>query len=423
MRDGLSAFSGSFGGGLGPALALGLTGAALAATPRAAELTDPHVATKQKALWRGVLLGGLVAVIAVQVLTLVALGYGLIDHSRLSLGLVLATLYALSALGFGSYLAIRVVQGATQGDDTWRSIAIAIGSATLVWHLVVESSLEDYTTFMATANMSTAYLALLPAIAAVLLCPVFAPDPATAGAPGRWITAASRASGFAATVAAGTVALLVLIIILTATNPSGVFSWGGSGIDGKLVTATLLLAITAAAALVARGSLVSDPATGRTTALVATGLIVALSFTTLLVVSDGLVGQGLPMDAWLLWLAIGLPGLVGYALLGPLPVRMFYGYVPPAAVAHAPETAHAAPAPPVAPVAPVPAAAPAAAHGFTAAQAADPATPAAVLAQIVEHAPELRAHVAANPSTYPALLDWLRGLGDPAIDAVLATRR
>ena len=61
--------------------------------------------------------------------------------------------------------------------------------------------------------------------------------------------------------------------------------------------------------------------------------------------------------------------------------------------------------------------------GFTAAQALDPATPGAVLAQIVQDAPELRAQVAANPSTYPALLGWLGQLGDPEIDAALRNRQ
>jgi len=67
--------------------------------------------------------------------------------------------------------------------------------------------------------------------------------------------------------------------------------------------------------------------------------------------------------------------------------------------------------------------APAAQPGFTAEQALDPSTPLEVLAQIVQDAPHLRPQVAANPSTYPALLDWLGNLGDPAVDAALRSRR
>ncbi|ARU50188.1 hypothetical protein JOE63_002905 [Cellulosimicrobium cellulans] len=70
-----------------------------------------------------------------------------------------------------------------------------------------------------------------------------------------------------------------------------------------------------------------------------------------------------------------------------------------------------------------PPAQPVQASGFTAAQALDPGTPLEVLAQIVQDAPHLRPQVAANPSTYPALLEWLGNLGDPAVDAALRSRR
>jgi hypothetical protein len=60
---------------------------------------------------------------------------------------------------------------------------------------------------------------------------------------------------------------------------------------------------------------------------------------------------------------------------------------------------------------------------WTPAVALDPATPLADLAKIVQEAPHLRPQVAANPSTYPALLDWLGALGDPQVDAALRNRR
>jgi hypothetical protein len=55
-------------------------------------------------------------------------------------------------------------------------------------------------------------------------------------------------------------------------------------------------------------------------------------------------------------------------------------------------------------------------------QAADPSTDLGTLADIATHHPALRATVAANPSTYEGLLDWLGQLGDPAVDAALAIR-
>lgn len=59
---------------------------------------------------------------------------------------------------------------------------------------------------------------------------------------------------------------------------------------------------------------------------------------------------------------------------------------------------------------------------FSAAQASDPATSQAILSQIAEHEPALRALVAVNPNAYPGLLDWLRTLGDEEVDRALSTR-
>ena len=61
-------------------------------------------------------------------------------------------------------------------------------------------------------------------------------------------------------------------------------------------------------------------------------------------------------------------------------------------------------------------------ENFTAAQASDPQTPGQVLADIAALRPDLRAAVASNPSAYPGLLDWLKSLGDPAVDAAIAAR-
>ncbi len=61
-------------------------------------------------------------------------------------------------------------------------------------------------------------------------------------------------------------------------------------------------------------------------------------------------------------------------------------------------------------------------ENFTAAQASDPQTPGQMLADIAAQRPDLRPAVAANPSAYPALLDWLKSLGEPAVDAALAAR-
>ncbi|MBS7076053.1 MAG: hypothetical protein KH082_08690, partial [Bifidobacterium longum] len=58
-------------------------------------------------------------------------------------------------------------------------------------------------------------------------------------------------------------------------------------------------------------------------------------------------------------------------------------------------------------------------YGFTAEQALT-TTDQMQIAQIAQYAPELRACIARNPNTYPALIEWLGQLGDPAINAALA---
>ncbi len=55
-------------------------------------------------------------------------------------------------------------------------------------------------------------------------------------------------------------------------------------------------------------------------------------------------------------------------------------------------------------------------------RAADPETPLADLAKLAYDHPELRAVVAANPSTYEDLLAWLRDLHDPEVDGALRAR-
>ena len=61
-------------------------------------------------------------------------------------------------------------------------------------------------------------------------------------------------------------------------------------------------------------------------------------------------------------------------------------------------------------------------YGFTAEQALT-TTDQMQITQIAQCAPELRACIARNPNTYPALIEWLGQLGDPAINAALASRQ
>lgn len=53
----------------------------------------------------------------------------------------------------------------------------------------------------------------------------------------------------------------------------------------------------------------------------------------------------------------------------------------------------------------------------------NPATSPTDLSLIAQHQPALRAAVAMHPSAYPGLLDWLDGLGDPVLSAVVKLQR
>lgn len=55
-------------------------------------------------------------------------------------------------------------------------------------------------------------------------------------------------------------------------------------------------------------------------------------------------------------------------------------------------------------------------------QARDPQTDQQTLYRLAADHPDLRPLIASNPNTYPALLEWMGGLGDPVINAALAAR-
>ena len=56
------------------------------------------------------------------------------------------------------------------------------------------------------------------------------------------------------------------------------------------------------------------------------------------------------------------------------------------------------------------------------ARATDPNAELSTLHELAQNYPGLRPYIAANPRTYPALLDWLGSLGDADVNAVLASR-
>lgn len=434
-------------GGVGAGLAVGLAGAALAAAPRwthapavvagvvaLGTLATPVAALVQGAPWAVWVVGLLNALVVLGVLWFTVGTY--LRSGDLASGYVL--------LALGGAVALELVLFAGGNVDPW-------------FESVHEQRLG---------------LLLLPVVAGVAARRIVDDAAATADEPddaraARWVAVALRALGLVALVAAF-VALVALVLIVA----DGV----SVGRVLRLVVGVLMVGVAAAA----RRSLARDPRAGHTTAVGATCIVVVLG----LVIVVARAGLGTQSNVEELLVAFGLPAVALAVLLVPPSVRALVASAPEttepepahtperetsepatsttatstadAAAASAPSTASgaqpaAAPAvsrpaarpmdatqqmepvraaqapdstqvlPPVqaAPAQPAPVQAP----GWTVAQAMDPSTPLADLARISAEAPHLRSYVAANPSTYPALLDWLGALGDPAVDAALRSRR
>ncbi|MCK9793187.1 hypothetical protein M1843_05435 [Isoptericola sp. 4D.3] len=423
-------------GGVGAGLAVGLAGAALAAAPR-----WPHTP----------------AVVA----GVVALGTFATPVASLVQGApwattVTGTLNALVVLGVlwftvGAYL--------RQGDLASGYVLLALGGAVAL-ELVLFAG-GNVRPWFESVHEQRLGLLLLPVVAAVTARRIVDDGAATAAEPddvraARWVAVAVRALGLVALVAAFvTLAALVGVV--------------ADGVDVGRVLRLVVGVLIVGVAFAARRALLRDPRTGHVTAVGAACVVVVLG----LVIVVARAGLGTRSNVEELLVAFGLPAIALAVLLVPASVREL--------VASAPETSEPEPEPMTpqqpeedtrrdAPEAAWTVAAPAAgagatarypsdqpstarpldatqqmapvreyqapdstqvippvqeapAPGWTAAQAMDPGTPLADLARIAAEAPHLRSYVAANPSTYPALLDWLGALGDPAVDAALRSRR
>ncbi|MGW8568028.1 DUF7937 domain-containing protein [Isoptericola sp. NPDC055881] len=433
-------------GGVGAGLAVGLAGAALAA------------ATRWKHLPAAVALVVALGTLATPVASLVQGA----DWTTTVIG----TLNALVVLGvlwftIGTYL--------RSGDLSAGYVLLALGGAVAL-ELVLFAG-GNLRPWFESVHEQRLGLLLLPVVAAVTARRIVDDAARTSDDPDavraeRWIAVAVRALGLVALVAAF-VALVALVRIIS------------TGVEVAFVLRLIVGVLMVVVAFMARRSLAHDPRTGHVTAVGAACVLAVLG----LVIVVARAGLGTQSNVEELLVAFGLPGVVLAVLLVPSSVRELVASEPepepepepqpepepePAArvearpttgsgqtvrTQSAPVAAVSAPAAaaPVAagtrPVArpmdatqqmepvrghqpvdstqvlpPVPAAV-AQAPGWSAAQAMDPATPLADLARIAAEAPHLRSYVAGNPSTYPALLDWLGALGDPAVDAALRARR
>ncbi len=445
-------FTSAGAGGLGAAVGLGLAGAALAAVPRRAELGPEQVDRTVPAVWLWVTAGvGALAVVLelisfVIFLTADDLGYypGWYIASRV---VELVLWVAVVAWMVASVLARRA---------SWRPVVLTAGIVAALVLLFLESSRTDYYTDFRSVGYSGVTLIFLPALGALAAGPALARAMRPQHPYTTWAETAQHAWEY-----------VVLLGVLNAAAAVALLVGGAdAGADGATFVVLLVLSLLCVlAAVVARTSARTNPANGRVISLVATGVVALLGLVTVIVAGASDLAVVTYSE---LLLAFGLTALAGYALLVPSAVREYHaaqaasrprpapaGYgaqfaapaagqpwgggaaapawsapaapVAPAPAAAAPDPVPAVPAAPPAPLAPpIPPAPPAPpappSHGFTAAQASDPATDLAVLASIAELAPELRPYVAANPVTYPGLLSWLADLHDPAVDQALQSR-
>lgn len=398
LLDAGTAFSVPSGRDVGPAIGIGLAAVVLTISPRRAELTDDTAAVARR--WRPAIIGTITLTALLQLLALAAMLRPLLWADGLPTELLLYLLPRVPlTLLFAALLIVPLWRTAT-GDRAWRAVLLGLGGATALWLLAHEPLSAGYPWIgYPSASTGTAVVVLLPTAAALAISPAMAGSPAGPASARRARTARLAAGTSAAILLADLIAWRVLQIGLLR-------AWGGS-LTWPVIAGLLLMVLAMGAALttaiVMRAAPRSDhggpqypgsagPSRAELPALIAMG-VSTLAVWAHVIVQSRHTGHA---DSWILasvtpiWTGAALPAVVLVALLAHRIVPM-----------------HGSPG---------------AAHGFTAAHAADPATAPAVLARIAQEAPELRAHLAANPAAYPALLDWLGGLGDPAVTAALRRR-
>lgn len=470
--------------GVGTIFALGLAGAVLAAQPRQCELGPEDLDRGVSELWLKITLGLGAFIALTYLVSLILFLVDVGDVADFGAMYVVGHLLAWAvAVGFSLWM---IYGTAVQKSPSWRLALIGVATilvCVFVFGAGEDASLTKVETMRSVLSPFVFPLSLAEGLGAIFIpaAAAAASAPATLRAMARepreqtWIGTAVHGFDYAILVAGAA----VLGAILWFTLEDGGF-FASEKPTGALVTTIILGLLAVGAALYARMQLRKDPAGSRTIALGAAGALFVLGLVILILVPSDSFGSDLKyVTPGHLLLAFGLPAMIAIALTAPKEVREYFQTHRPAPRAtnsaayqwSAPPAQQAgyqypgqpqAPAPyqgaqPQAPyqggdqnpqtgawqtkalptesapqpTAPAQAAAPTpppaaeaapAAHGFTAAQASDPATPMAVLADIVQNAPELRAQVAANPTAYPALVEWLGQLGDPEIDAAIRSR-
>ena len=472
--------------GVGTAFALGLAGAVLAAQPRQCELGPEDLDRGVSDLWLKITLGIGAFIALTYLVSLVLFLVDMDEISSLGSMVVVGHIVAWAiAVAFSLWMIYGTVfQKSPAWRLTLIGVATILVCA-FVFGAGEDASLVKVESMRLTGIGFMFPLALVEGLGAIFIpaAAAAAAAPATVRALHRepreqtWIGTAVHGFDYAILVAGAAVVGAILWFTL---DEEIAFMEKPTG---ALVTTIVLGLLAAGAALFARMQLRKDAAAGRVTALGAAGALFVLGLVILILVPSDTYGfDGKYVTPGHLLLAFGLPVMIAIALTAPKEVRAYFaanrpapratnsaayqwsappaqqaGYqypgqpqatapyqgapqpqapyqagaqnpqtgawqtkalpVDPAAQPEVPAEAQASPQE----QAPTPASA-TSEHGFTPAQASDPATPMAVLADIVQNAPELRPQVAANPTAYPALVEWLGQLGDPEIDAAIRSR-
>ena len=230
------------------------------------------------------------------------------------------------------------------------------------------------------------------------------------------------------TATVATFAIVPVAVLTLFTAITGIIV-SSNKVPAGLIAIAVLSVFIVLAALVGGAQLRSNPAGGRGAALVAFGATAVIALTIVII---GAAADNIDVNPWQMVLLLGLPVIGVYSLVGPKvvresaaanrPARPTQGHDQPAQWAQ-PGLAPQGVAQPAPPAPPAPAAPAAPQEGPNPADiAADPNAPGKALADIASNHPHLRPVIAANPGTYPELLQWLGSLGDPQVDAALATR-
>ena len=390
----------AFEGGVGAAIGVGLAGAVLAAQPRESEAGE-----RSGRPWLGVVafLGAVIAVGAVAGMTAALVRQGEGIRVTFLLWAMLVTLITL-------VLVVVPIVGTVIRDARWRLVLLALGGAAVVLLMTADDGYILGLEVETFHGLGFGYV-LWPAAAAAAAAPGVRRLMTDHGPRARWIGGAVQLLTLTLVVGLLQVALLVVELVDDTT-----------GERGTLVAALVFTVLYVLAALVARSALAQNQPQGTAIAVVVAAVLLLVGLVNLAVIAgddsveagyvDQLFAFAIPV-ALVIMVAVGAQRHTNRVGSGTGPTTS----LPPTPVGGPGVSTNLGTGPttslPVQPGPGVPA---------SIALATDPRTPPATLASLAASAPEARPYVAGHANAYPALLDWLAALHDPAVDDALRRR-